>query len=180
MNGTKQNWIFLNFCIVFVCIEKFDGFCVCAFCAGPPSPAGPLLQTPLPGDPSLRWTPLCWTAQNFALFSLSRHYFPSFFLSWGLLVEFWWLLCTFGVLRLSCETPAAFAKCQEQFHNRFAPPLTSKKVNNQLLQILLASRKKKSPEHNRNSTGRRPPTFGTHTSWPSLFLGCCLCCLCCS
>ena len=31
--------------------------------------------------------------------------------------------------------------------------------------------KKKSLEHYRKSTGRRP-TFGTHTSWPSLFLGC--------
>ena len=56
-----------------------------------------------------------WGAQNFALF------FPSpvpisFFLSLSgcLLVEFWWCLkrrgaqmCTFGVLRLSCEAPAA-------------------------------------------------------------------------
>ena len=49
-----------------------------------------------------------------AFFSLSRHKFRSFLLSGGLLVEFWWCLkrrgaqmCTFGVLRLSCEAPAA-------------------------------------------------------------------------
>ena len=53
--------------------------------------------------------------QNFALFSLSHHNFLSFLPFFvGLLVEFWWclkrrdpLMCTFGVLGLSCETPAA-------------------------------------------------------------------------
>ena len=48
-------------------------------------------------------------------FSRSHHNFLSFFpLLGGLLVEFWWCLkrrgprmCTFGVLRLSCETRAA-------------------------------------------------------------------------
>ena len=45
---------------------------------------------------------------------------------------------------LSCETPVAFAKCQEQFYNRFDSHKTSEKVNDQLLQILLVSRKKAS------------------------------------
>ena len=53
--------------------------------------------------------------QNFALFfDLFRSHFRSFSLSGGLLVEFWWCLkrrdpqmCTFGVLGLSCEAPAA-------------------------------------------------------------------------
>ena len=47
-------------------------------------------------------------------FSLSRPHFRSFSLSGGLLVEIWWCLkrldpqmWTFGVLGLSCETPAA-------------------------------------------------------------------------
>ena len=46
-------------------------------------------------------------------FSLSRHYFHSF-LPLLLVVEFWWCdssrdpqMCTFGVLGLSCEAPAA-------------------------------------------------------------------------
>ena len=138
----------------------------------PPCAPLPLPDT-LPRRPfrrrPLRRRPLRPTAQNFALF------FPSpatiFILSsslWGFEapgpsnVHVW-------ALGLSCETPAALAKCQEQFYNWFAPPpQTSEKVNNHLSQILLASRKK-SLEHNRNSTGRRLPTFGTHTSWPSLF-----------
>ena len=37
--------------------------------------------TPSAGQPSAG-PPLRWTAQNFALFFLSRHYFHSFFLSW--------------------------------------------------------------------------------------------------
>ena len=54
------------------------------------------------------------TAQNFALCfpSPASLHFRSFSLSGGLLVEFWWCLkhrgpemCTFGVLRLSCEAP---------------------------------------------------------------------------
>ena len=41
-------------------------------------------QNPNPKTQTLRWTPLRLTAQNFALFSLSRHNFHSFFsLSWG-------------------------------------------------------------------------------------------------
>ena len=58
-----------------------------------------------------------------------RVFFPSpapifvlfFFLSGGLLVELWWclqrrysLICTFGVLGLSCETPAAHAWQKEE------------------------------------------------------------------
>ena len=52
-------------------------------------------------------------AQNFALFSVSRSHFLSFFPLGRLLVEFWWCLkrrglgmFTFGVLSLLCETPA--------------------------------------------------------------------------
>ena len=105
--------------------------------AGPPlrwTPLDPPLNPPLrwtpldpppPLDPPLRWTTFRWTtlrwttlrrtAQNFALFSLSQHNFHSFFLSQGgLLVEFCGVfegrdpeMCTFGVLGLSCEAPAA-------------------------------------------------------------------------
>ena len=49
-----------------------------------------------------------------AFFALSYRKFHSLFSFWGLLVEFWWCLkrrdaqmCTFGVLWLSCEAPAA-------------------------------------------------------------------------
>ena len=59
------------------------------------------------------WGPEGWGAQNFALFFLLPLPFSMFFLSGGLLVEFWWCLkrrdpemCTFGVLGLSCEAPA--------------------------------------------------------------------------
>ena len=50
---------------------------------GPPSPGPPLHRTPpSTGPPS---GPLCRTAQNFALFSLSRHNFHSFFSLLGVL-----------------------------------------------------------------------------------------------
>ena len=61
------------------------------------------------------WRPEGWGAQNFAFFFPSpAEKFVLFFLSGGLLVDFWWCLkrpgtrmCTFGVLGLSCEAPAA-------------------------------------------------------------------------
>ena len=72
-------------------------------------------------------------------------------------------------LGLSCETPAAFAKCQEQFYN-FSPPLpmTSEKVNDQLLQILLVSRKK-SLEHTENPREHAPPPSGPTPRGPHFF-----------
>ena len=62
-----------------------------------------------------RWTSFLRTAQNFALFSLSCHNFLSFFpllgvLSWnfgGVSKRQDPSMCTFGVLGLSRETPAA-------------------------------------------------------------------------
>ena len=68
---------------------------------------------PPSAGPSLHWTPLCRTAQNFALF-LPFPATVSLFLclSGCLLVEFWWCfegrnpeMCTFGVLGLSCASP---------------------------------------------------------------------------
>ena len=62
------------------------------------------------------WGPEGWGGPKFrAFFSLSRRKIRSFLPSLGgLLVEFWWCLkrggaqmCTFGVLWLSCEAPAA-------------------------------------------------------------------------
>ena len=67
----------------------------------------------LPRPPSA--TPPSAGPPKISLFFPSRHNFHSFFLSWGgPFVEFWWCLkrwgpemCTFGVLGLSCEAPAA-------------------------------------------------------------------------
>ena len=58
------------------------------------------------------WSPEGWEAQNFALFFPLPSQFLFFPLSGWLLVEFWWCfeapqMCTFRVLGLSCETPAA-------------------------------------------------------------------------
>ena len=126
-----------------VCVQDFHG-CVQDLgappespSAGPPRPTAPQLDLPPPDRPKFRFFQ-----------SLLRHNFLSFYLgvsSWnfgGVLeapghsnVHVW-------ALRLSCETPATFAKCQEQFH--IFCPQTSEKVNNQLLQILLVSRKKAS------------------------------------
>ena len=103
-------------------------------------------------------------------------------LSGGLLVEFWWCFglsgCRVKQQRLS--------QCQEQFYNWFAPPLRRPKKTN----YKMCLHQRKNIEH-RNSTGRRPSTFGTHTSGPSLFLVvvcaapdsaacCCFCCCLCS
>ena len=59
--------------------------------------------------------PELWEGPKFRAFFPLPPLFSLFFLSLGvLLVEFWWCLkrrdpqmCTFGVLGLSCETPAA-------------------------------------------------------------------------
>ena len=68
-------------------------------------------------------TALPGTAQNFALFFSTLPPQNSCFssLSGGLFVEFWWCLkrrgaqmCTFGVLWLSCEAPAAENKNKKQ------------------------------------------------------------------
>ena len=81
---------------------------------GPPFPGPPFPGPPLPPFP---WTLFPWTAQNFALF-----FFPSpaaklvlFFPLWavfslnfgGVLKRRGAQMCTFGVLGLSCEAPAA-------------------------------------------------------------------------
>ena len=96
-----------------VCVQDFgcDQDCLCVWCL---QDFWWVFKIFLP----LRWTPgppLRRTAQNFALFFLSRRKFHSFFSLWrGLLVEFWWCLkrrgaqmCAFGVLWLLCEAPAA-------------------------------------------------------------------------
>ena len=58
--------------------------------------------------------PIHWTAQNFALFSLSRLHFRTFSLFGCLLIEFWWCFrkpgnsnVTVWALELWCETSAA-------------------------------------------------------------------------
>ena len=83
----------------------------------------PLLRAPLFGAPPWDLLPSA-KPPKISPFSLSRLHFRSFFLSLSLQVFSWNFggliesppMCTFGVLGLSCETPAAFAKCQE-FYN---------------------------------------------------------------
>ena len=143
-------------------------------------PRLPLRRNPLPRLP-LRRTPLLRTAQNFAFFSLSRPHFRSLSLSLGV---FSWnsggviegrdpQMCTFGVLGLSCETPAAFAKCQEQFYNWFAP---WESMTN-YCKFCLYPEKKLRTQPKFHGT---PPPPSRPTPLGPIFLGCCLCCLCCS
>ena len=94
-------------CVGAVCVQKFRG---CAQNLGaPPTPISP------PPDPLLR-------PKFRSFFSLSRHCFHSFSLSGrssrGILV-FEASVPTVPVWAhgLSCETPVASAKCQEQFYN---------------------------------------------------------------
>ena len=132
-----------------------------------PHSSEPLHKTLLPPD---RPTFLPFFPSSASIFAL--------FL-WGLLVEF---LVVFEasvptvhvwVHGLSCETPGGFCTMSRTILQLICPSQqTSEKVNGQLLHILLLSRKK--AQHNRTQF------LGTHTSWPSLFLGCCLCCWCCS
>ena len=91
----------------------------------------------------------------------------------------------------SCEIPAAFAKCQEQLYNFSPHPWTSEKVNDQLSQILLVSRKK-SLEHTEISReDALPPSgptpLGPHFFWIVVCAVCaapdsaaCCCFSCCS
>ena len=109
---------FLNFCTVFV---SFLNYLICGFFVF----AFPLQDTPLRRPTLSRKTPRHPASETPPPETPppDRPKFRSFFLSGGLLVEFWWCLkrrdthmCTFGPLGLSCEPPAAFAKCQE-FYN---------------------------------------------------------------
>ena len=74
---------FFNFCVLLLVLCVVWGVCSRFSWMRPRfgcSPGPPLPRTPLPR-----------TAQNFALFSFSRHNFLSFFpLFWGPFVEFWW------------------------------------------------------------------------------------------
>ena len=162
-------------CVGAVCVQDFRG-CVQDLGAPPDSPsAGPSPDSPSAGPPKVSPffpSPAPIFALFVSLWGSSRVFLVVFEAPGPSNVHVW-------ALGLSCETPAAFAKCQEQFYNGFALPLSlpKKSMTNYYKFCLYPE---KSLEHNRNSTGRRPSTFGTHTFWPSLFLGCCLCCLCCS
>ena len=112
--------------------------------------------------------------------SLSRPHFHSFLSLWGLLVwNFGGVnegrdpeMCTFGFT----GTPVVLQNAKNNFTidlpSPSLPPLPKKSMTN-YCKFCLYPEKKASTTTERNSTGRRPslPTFGTHTSWPSLFLG---------
>ena len=149
-------------CGVSVCVQNFRK--VQDLGAHPDSPsAGP----PSAGQP-----------QNFVLFF---HLPPQFSFFLPLLGVLSWnfggviegrdpQMCTFGFLGLSCEAPAVFAKTILQL---ICPPGLPKKSMTNYYKFCLYPEKKGS---NTPKFTTPPPTFGTHTSWPSLFLGCCLCC----
>ena len=133
-------------------------------------PSGPTLRAPQDPPPSDR-------PKFRVFFSLSRHNFCLSSLSLGVFSEFWWCLkrwdpqmCTFGVYKLSCETPAAFAKCQEQFTIDLPhsfPFLDFRKINDQLSQIMFASRKKdtNTTEIPQDALPPSGPPLGPHFFW---------------
>ena len=85
---------FFNFCVLLLVLCVV--WCVCSrFSWMRPrfgcSPGAPLPRTPPPQDPPPQNPKIPRTAQNFALFSLSRHNFLSFFPLLGVLsLNFWW------------------------------------------------------------------------------------------
>ena len=133
-------------------------------------------------DP-LRRTPLLRTAQNFPLFFPLPPQISFFLLSWwsfrGICGGVW----SVGAFKCARE----FSGCRETPESGFC------KMSRTILQLICASHQtseksmtneckfclcvqKKKPEHNRTKFQDAPlPTFGTHTSWPSLI--CCLLCL---
>ena len=101
-----------------------------------PSRGPPFPRTALPEDRPTRrppypktalLPPFPWTAQNFALFFTlppQNSFFSS--LSGGPFVEFW-QMCTFGVLWLSCEAPAAPKPPGFHTTTKEPPPLSTLK-----------------------------------------------------
>ena len=117
----------------------------------------------------------------------------SFSHSGSLLVDFWWCLkrrcqlCTFGVT----GKPGGFCKMSRTILQLIdlPPHKTSEKVNDQLLQILLVSKKKKKPRTQPKFHVTTPPSgptpLGPHCFWvvvcaaPDSAACCCFsCCLC--
>ena len=100
-----------------------------------------------------RWGPEQWGPEGWGP-KISRFFSPlppplSFFLSLslGLLVEFWWCLkrrgpqmCTFGVLELSCEAPAALKPPGFHFPWGWMRLISTKVANEMLLGIISQSK----------------------------------------
>ena len=178
-------------CVVLCCVLCRCGVCSKSSSVRPRfgrSPWLPFRRTPSPDFPSDS-TPLPRLPLPFAgppkislFFSLSRNNFILSSSLGGRFVEFWWCLkrrdpqmCTFGVLGLSCETPAALA-IRNNFTIDLPPPppplrLPKKSMTNHYKFCLYPEKK---PRTQPNEIPRE-----NAPSWPSLFLGCCLCCLCC-
>ena len=130
----------------------------------------------------LRGTPLRRTAQNFALFfSLLPSFLFFFSLSGGLLVEVWWCLkrrcqlCTFGLSGYRVKPQRLLHNVNNNFTSDLPPTRLPKKSMTIYCKFCLHPEKKL--EHNRNSTGRRPPLppsgptpLGPHFFWVVVML----------
>ena len=139
---------------------------------------------------------------KFRFFSLSRFHFRSFFFSWesfrGILVVLFkrkdTQMCTFGLSGCRANSRRLLQNAKNNFTIDLLPsPQTSEKVNNQLLQILLASRKKTRTQpkfHWKTPLSPLGPTpLGPHFFWvvvsavcaaPDSAARCCFCCCLCS
>ena len=109
----KYSQLFVFASLLCVCCVCVCGGCVQGLSAGPPSAGPPSAGPPRRTAPPDRPPPDRPKFRSF--FSLSRHSFHSFSLScWSFSLNFGGVfedrdaqMCTFGVLGLSCETPAA-------------------------------------------------------------------------
>ena len=147
-------------CVGAVCVQNFRG-CVQNWALPKLPSAGP------PPDSHLRRTPLRRTAQNFALFSLSRRKIRSFLPSLGVVsLNFGGVIegrdpqmCTFGLSGCRVKPRRLLQNVKNNFTIDLPPRIRlSKKSMTNCCKFCLRP-EKKSLEHNRT---------------------CCLCCLCCS